>query len=195
LGDGPSSTTGETRSRTAWNNSGVNAFTALVNWLKDGQDTIGAIEGVRLRRATFNEIQADAPAAIFRITNQVAQIGTNELMRAVEDMIGGSFYFDIVEGTTDQYTGQGSATTKTKLWTAQKVAAIPAGGRIGSVYHAPILRSMDLALNLPQAKVDVRDVAIFPIVQNEGKDLKLDGQLNALPIPDDQLLWVIDAGV
>jgi hypothetical protein len=184
-----------TTAGTAWNNAGVNAFTAFVNWLKDGQDTIGAIEGVRLRRATFNEIQADAPAAIFRIANQVAQIGTNELMRAVEDMIGGSFYFDIVEGTVDLYTGQGSTTAKTKLWTAQKVAAIPAGGRIGSVYHAPVLRSMDLALNLPQAKIDVRDVSIFPIVQNEGKDLKLDGQLNALPIPDDQLLWVIDAGV
>lgn len=180
---------------TAWSDSGLNAFTEFTNWLKDGQDTIGAIEGARLRRATFNEIQKDAPAAIFRITNQVAQIGTNELQRAVEDVIGSSFRFEIAEETADLYTGQGSATTKTKLWTANKIAAIPAGGRIGSVYHAPVLRAMDLPLNAPQSKVDVRDVSIFPTVENRGKDLFIEGQLNALPVPDDQLLWVINAGI
>lgn len=95
----------------------------------------------------------------------------------------------------DAYNAATQAVTRTKTWAAQRVAAIPAGGEVGRTHFAPVLRAQEMALSAGDAGIDVRGATVYPISQNDGKAIKYAGQLNALSVPYQQLLWVIDAGV
>lgn len=181
---------------TAWNNGAVNAYTELVNWLKAGQDQIGPIEGVMIRRATLNEIEKDAPAAVYNLTGgQYTRLSRADIVDAISQDLGSDFRFELNEDTVDAYNAATQAVTRTKTWAAQRVAAIPAGGEVGRTHFAPVLRAQEMALSAGDAGIDVRGATVYPISQNDGKAIKYAGQLNALSVPYQQLLWVIDAGV
>lgn len=181
-----------TTAGTAWNNGAVNGYDELVAWLRTGQDTIGPIEGVRLRRATLSAIEADAP------TNLVGmKMTTSEIAQRIGDFIQSPFRFEVIEDHFDRNTGAAQTWTATKNWPAQKVAAIPAGGAVGRSYFAPVLRAAEIVGQAAGVNtgIDLRGVTLFYFGENGGKNLKIQAQLNALPIPDDQRVWVIDAGV
>lgn len=176
---------------TAWNDAGVNAYDLLQAWIVAAEDKVGAIEGAMLRLATLNAILADAP----NLQNSVKMTRT-ELEDRIQQDKGGPFRLMVNENSVDIFTDGGTAYTRTKVWPAQKIAAIPVGKRVGSTAFAPVLRAMELANQVgPAAGIDVRGVTVYYEESNGGRELSIEAQVNAMPIPDEQKVYVTDAGV
>lgn len=175
---------------TAWNDSGRNAFNDFVAWYLEGIDEIGAAEGAMMRRASFNAILADAPTLANGVVNNRANIEAT-----ISDYIGAGFRFFINEGSLDVFNDGGTAVTRTKVFPAQQVVLVPAGMRVGSTAFAPVTRAMELVREAGNAGVDVRGCTVYYEASNGGKQLDIECQLNALPIPNEQLIWAINAGV
>lgn len=175
---------------TAWNDVGVNAWTLFLAWLQAGEDAVGLIEGVMIRRATLNAIQADAPvSANMNVMTQTI------LEQMVTDVMGNAFRFEVNESTVDIFTDGGLTRTRTKIWPTGKVAAIPAGTEVGTTGFAPVVRAMEIANQVPGAGIDTNGATAFYFERNDGKELVLQAQMNALTIPDEQRVYVIAAGV
>lgn len=175
---------------TAWNDSGVNAFDEFLAWLEDGVDYVGPIEGAVMRLATLKAILADAPDLPNGVKMTRAQLADR-----VEQDLGSPFTFFVIENSLDVFTDGGTATTRTKIWPTGKVAAVPAGRMVGRTAFAPVVRAMELSEQVPDAGIDVRGVTVYHDAQNAGKILNIEAQLNAMPIPDENKVFVIAAGV
>jgi hypothetical protein len=179
-----------TTAGTAWNNGAISAWDALMTWLTSGVDYVGNFEGVMLRQATFNAILADAPD----FPNGAAMVAS-AMAAEVSRTLGTAFQFVINENSLDVFDDGGTAVTRTKVWPAQKVALIPAGGSVGVTAFAPVRRAMELSAQVPEAGIDVNGVTVYHEEANGGRELTIEAQLNAMPIPDEQKVFVIDAGV
>lgn len=176
---------------TAWDNVGVNAYQLLLAFAASAVDLVGPIEGVMMRAATFNAILADAP----NLPNSVTMT-RSQLNDRISDDLGYPFRIFVNENSVDVYDDGGSAYTRTKLFTAQKVAAIPVGQRIGRSAFAPVVRAMDLAGQVgPSAGIDVRGQTVYYEEANGGRELIIECQVNALPIPDESRVYVSSVGV
>jgi hypothetical protein len=175
---------------TAWNDTGLNAYDELIAWIEDGIDAVGSISGVMLRLATLKAIQADAPD----MANGVPATRAG-LESRVQDDLGSPFKFFVNENSIDEFTDGGTTKTRRKVFTAEKVALIPQGNAVGYTGFAPVVRAMELSSQVPDAGIEVQSVTIYHDAHNAGKELEIQAQLNALPVPNEELIWVIDAGV
>jgi hypothetical protein len=99
-----------------------------------------------------------------------------------------------MEDTLEVFNDGGTASTSTKVWAAHKIAVVPAGTSVGYSAFAPVIRAMDIARALPQAKVDTNGQTAFYEEHNNGRELSVEVQVNAMPVPDEQKLFVIDVG-
>jgi hypothetical protein len=180
-----------TTAGTAWDNVGVNAYALLLAWIAAAEDLVGPIEGVMLRLATLNAILADAP----NLPNAVTMTRSALADRISED-IGEGFEFYVNENSVDVFDDGGLTYTRTKIWPAQKIAAIPRGKVIGQTAFAPVRRAMELeaSANAPGG-VDVRGCTVYYDSSNGGRELDIECQLNACPVPDEQKLYVTNVGV
>lgn len=174
---------------TAWNDPSVNAYDLLLAWLDDAIAAMGPVRGVMSRRAFVKEVVADAPDLA---------LGAKMTMSQVEDRIqqdlGSEFRFYQNEDTVEVFTDGGTATTSTKVWAAQRIAAVPAGVNVGYSAFAPVVRAMDIARQLPQAKLDINGQTAFYEEHNNGRELSVEVQVNAAPIPDEQKMFVMNVG-
>lgn len=175
---------------TAWNDPSLNAYNEFIAWAEDALTTVGSFAGAGMRLATLQAIQADAPDLLGGVTMTRAQ-----LAQRIADDLGQPFQFFVIEDTVDVYDDGGITTTATKVWPAEKVAAIPEGGTIGFSAFAPVLRAQELARALPAAGIDTRGCTIYYDEAGTGRDLTIEAQINAMPVPDEQRVFVIDAGV
>jgi hypothetical protein len=176
---------------TAWSDAGLNAYDEFLAWLEDAQDAVGAIEGALMRLTTLKAILADAP----ELPNGV-KMTRAELASRIQDDLGSPFEFVVQENSLDVFDDGGTTKTRTKVWPTGKVAAIPQGKRVGSSMFAPVARAFEMnAQTGGAAGIDVNGVTVYYDAQNAGKQLEIQGQLNALGVPDEQLLYVIQAGV
>lgn len=179
---------------TAWDDGGTNAYNDLMSWLADGESTMGAIGGVHLRRATFNAIQADAPNPIPGAASALKP-SRRLIEQVIADELGHDFRFVINERAVDVFTDGGSAHTRTNIWPAQYVAAIPANAPIGRTYRAPNLRAAELAAQFPDAGIDVNGMSVYNFGENGDRSATVECQANWLPLPEERFVWTIDAGV
>ena len=179
---------------TAWDDAGANAYDLLLTWLQTAIENVGPIEGVMLRLATRNAIQVDAPNPM-----PGAQTGLKVMLpvleQRIQDELGSPFRFYTNENTVETFDDGGTAKSSVKVWPAQKVAVIPAGQRVGSTAFAPVTRAFDISAQTPGAGVDVRGVTIYHEAGNAGRELTVEAQVNPMPAPDEQKMYVIDAGV
>lgn len=175
---------------TAWNNGGVNAYDLLLVFLADARAVIGNVSGVMLRQATFNAIQADAPNAI---GTSVPRLTLRQIEERIQDELGSDFRFAINERTLDLYADGGGALSSVKLWPTGRVAAIPAGGKIGTTAFAPVARAFDFAD--ATNKIDVNGVSVFKEIEANGRGLTVEAQINAFPNPDANKIYVSNVGV
>lgn len=178
-----------TTAGTAWNDAGVNAYDELIAWLMDAIDAIGGIEGIILRQAHLNAIQADAPDLIGGVSMTRAQLASR-----IQDDLGSPFTFAMVEDSYDIFTDGGTAYTRTKVWPSTKIAAVPAGTVAGYTAFAPVVRAMEMARSLPGAGIDTRGVTVYYDEFNTGRELQVEAQANAVTIPDEQKMFVINVG-
>jgi hypothetical protein len=180
-----------TTAGTAWNDVSVNAYSLLLTWIQSAMDLVGPIEGVMLRLASLNAILADAP----NLPNSVTMT-RSQLADRIQQDIGGPFEFFLNENSVDIFDDGGITYTRTKVWTAQKIAAIPAGKQVGRTAFAPVTRAMELASQVGDAAgIDIRGASVYYESSNAGKELTTEAQMNALPIPDESKLYVTDIGV
>jgi hypothetical protein len=174
----------------AWD--ATTAYDKLLAWIADTEAQVGDIEGVVLRSATLAAILADAP----NLANSVKMTRSMLEDRVADDRGGKAFSFFLVENTVEVFNDGGSATTSTKLWPAQTIAAIPVGRQIGKTAFAPVVRAAQVSRDAPaDAGIDVRGVTVYSEVRNGGRELMVEAQLNALPIPNEQKLKVSNVGI
>jgi hypothetical protein len=179
-----------TTAPTAWNDGSVNAYNLFQAFLASATERIGPVAGAMMRQATYNAIQADAPQSVSGIVPS-----RREIEMRLQDALGTDFAFVINEQTLEPFNDGGTATTSTKVWTAQKVAAIPAGVRVGRTAFAPVVRAMELVRTLPNQGIDVRGMTAYYEGGLGGRTLDLEVQVNAMPVPNENKLFVINAGV
>lgn len=179
---------------TAWDDAGVNAYDEFLAWAQDAFETIGSFQGAAMRLATRNAIVADAPnpmaGAVAGLTPTVSQVE-----QRIQDELGLPFRFYINENTVETFDDGGTAKTRVKVWPDHVVAAVPAGATVGSVAFAPVARAYDISAQVPGAGVDIRGNTVFYEAANGGRELTVECQFNPMPDPDEQMLYVIDAGV
>jgi hypothetical protein len=174
----------------AWDGA-ANAWDEFLLWLQRAVDLVGPIEGVIIRLTDLNLIRAEAPH--FFAPDSTLQMSRTQLTEQVQQELGTAFEFVIVENTLDLYDDAGVATTRTKLWPAQTIAVIPAGTAVGSTYFAPVSRAMDIARNAGGGTpIDIRGQTVYQEVAGGGRDLTVEVQVNALPLPNEELTAVID---
>jgi hypothetical protein len=174
----------------AWNNGGVNAYDLFLAWLEDGIDACGSASGAMMRLPTLKAIQVDAP----NLQNSV-KMTRADLESRIQDDLGIPFKFFLNENSIDVFNDGGTAVTRTKVWTTGKVALIPDGNAVGYAGFAPVVRAMNLSSQVPNAGIDKQGVTIIHDAHNAAKELELQAQLNALPVPNEEKIWVIAAGV
>jgi hypothetical protein len=176
---------------TAWNDGGVNAYTLLQAWITAAQDLVGPIKGAMLRLNTLNAILADAP----NLPNSVTMT-RSQLEDRISQDAGQAFQFYVNEQSADAFTDGGTAYTRTKIWPAGYIAAIPTDNRVGATAFAPVVRAMELdaQAHAPDG-IDVRGITVYHEGYNTGRGLALEAQVNALPVIDEQRLYVTNTGV
>lgn len=169
------------------------AYAQFMIHLEAALELMGSVAGAMMRLATYRAIQESAPrpaaAPDVRLT-------ANQLRELIEDDTGRPFRFFINEESHDVFNDGGTATTRTKAWTANRVGFMPEGFRIGSTHFAPVARAWDIARAAPQVTgLDVRGNTVFTDVGNGGREFTTECQVNALPIPDEQNVYVVNAGI
>jgi len=174
---------------TAWNDPTLNAYDELMAWIDDAIDAVGPILGVQARRNFVREVLADAPD----LAGGVSMTWTQLEDRIRQDK-GTEFRFYANEDTVEVFTDGGTTTATTKVWAAEKIAAVPAGTKVGYSAFAPVVRAMDIARQLPQAKIDTNGQTAFYEEHNNGRELSVEVQMNAMPVPSEQLMFVMDVG-
>jgi hypothetical protein len=168
-----------------------NAYTSFLDHANKAQKRIrGGVAGAILPDKVMTEILKDAPQG-----DNGLKMTRREFRQRVEDELDQSFNIRIGDNrTADVFDGQGTATSETEYWQPGKVGFVPQGGRIGSTAFAPIARAYNYRADAGD-RVDVRQVAVFYVVKNEGKNLKVETQLNALPIPLEPFVYVVDSQI
>jgi hypothetical protein len=174
---------------TAWNDASLNAYDELMSFIDDAIDAVGPIKGIVCRRNFVTEVLTDAPDLAGG-----AKMTRVQLEQRIQDDSGSDFRFYEMEDSLDVFNDGGTASTSTKVWAAQKIAVVPAGTSVGYSAFAPVIRAMDIARALPQAKVDTNGQTAFYEEHNNGRELSVEVQVNAMPVPDEQKLFVIDVG-
>jgi hypothetical protein len=168
----------------------ANAYDEFLAWVEDGIEAVGSAVGAMMRLATYRAILDDAPD----LANGV-KMTRSQLADRVQQDLGSPFEFFINEGTVDEFTDGGIATSSVKLWTAEQVALIPQGNAVGRTAFAPVARAMELDRQVPGAGIDVRGTTVFHEGANAGRQLTIECQLNAMPIPQESKMWVSSVGV
>ena len=177
---------------TAWNDGTVNAYNLLLDFLATGLDLVGPGEGVMLRLATFQAIQADAPNPF---GNTSPKLTRTDLEARIQDETGTPFRFFVNENTMDVFDDGGIAYTSTKVWPTGYLAYVPAGRRVGKMSHAPVVRAMQMSAANNTASLDLRGQTVYFDAAGAGRDLTVECQINAAPIPDENKVLVIATGV
>lgn len=174
---------------TAWSDGAVNAYDELLSFLEDALEEIGSLSGTMLRLATLRTIQEDASGSLDTTASRVSRAAVED---AISDEFGTPFTFFVNEDSHDVYDDAGVAVTRTKVWPSDVVAAVPAGGVVGGTHFAPVARGWEISQAEPEAEIDVRGQTAWLETSNGGRHLTGEVQVNALPLPNEQRVFVID---
>lgn len=181
----------------AWTGgSSGTAYGNFLAWVEDAIEQGIKVGGVMLRTSTLEAIRQSAPNPFYGFqANATVQSTISQLEQLVQDYLGIGFRLYRNEQTVDPFTDGGIAITNTKLWPAQTLAIVPVGDQVGYTAFAPVARAVDLAAQLPEAKIDVNGQGVFLEEGNNGKDLTVECQVNAMPVPIETQMWVMNAGI
>jgi len=167
------------------------AFSEFMVETYNAQNLIGSLRGAVMRLSTYQAMQNTAPLRV----GQAYPLSRAELEAILSAEFGGPFSLIVFEDTVEVFNDGGQEYTSTKIWPAQTVAWIPASGIIGSTYYAPVVSAYGLAAANPGMEIDVNGMTVVKTISNEGKELGVRCQVNALAVPNEQALYVVNAGV
>jgi hypothetical protein len=178
---------------TAWTGtpSTGTAWTQFMAETKNARRLIGPLRGAVMRDSTYTALQYTAPLA----TGQTYPLSRTQLEEIISREYPGPFAIIVFEDTVQEYTDGGLSKTSVNIWPANRVAWIPADGIVGSTYYAPSVTGFQLAGANPGFQIDVRGQVVVRTVVNEGKGLIVRCQVNALAVPNEQKVYVVNAGI
>lgn len=182
----------------AWTGGvGGTAYQSLLTWLQAGIDRGIQIGGVMGRLSTRNAIVSSAPNTRYPFQDTPGAIAPllKDVEARIQDELGIEFQFFLNEQTVDIFPTGGIATVNTKKWPTQTLAVVPSSGVIGYNAFAPVARAYDISQAQPEAEIDVNGMTVYVGSANEGRDLNVECQVNALPVPVERNVWVINTGV
>jgi len=168
------------------------AYAQLLAQLELAQELTGSVAGVMLRLTTFKAIQESSPRPV---NSDNVALTRSQLKDRVEQDTGRPFQFLINEDSADVFSDGGTTTARTKIWPANRVGFMPDGFQIGNTAFAPVSRAWDLAAQIPGGGIDIRGNTVYAEEANNGRSLSVECQVNALSVPDEQKVYVVNAGI
>ena len=184
---------------TAWNNVGLNAFNEFIKMIATADKFVGVTQGCIMRQATWDEIALDATSAIsVSSTFPLLRMTREEIERRISSEIRREFTVIIFEDTLTTFVDGGyTNTTEVARWPAQKIGFIPraGGGTVGFNAFAPVARAYELSAQAPGAGIDVNGMTVYHEVENGGRGLNVEVQVNELPVPIEERIFVVNVGV
>lgn len=179
----------------AWTGgAGGTAYQKFIDWLLAGYDLGIQMAGAMMRLSTREAIRTSAPNLAFPVATNIAPT-LGDVERRIQDETGADFRFYTNERTLDPFDDGGVTTTPAKLWPATTVAVVPAGEVVGYQAFAPVSRAGEMSRAVPEARIDRNGMAVYLESENNGRGLTVEAQVNAMPIPDESRIWVINAGI
>ena len=174
---------------------GNNAYDKLLNHIRIAQRRVqGGVAGALMTQAIRDKVLQDAPTDING--NQIGLQGVQEL---IQREVSQDFQLIVADySTAEVFDGQNeSGTTNRPYYTDGRLTFLPRGGQVGRMAGAPIIRAAQLNSvdTGGQTQVDIRNVAVFYQVQESGKYMKVETQLNWLPVPFEEFVYVVDTGI
>jgi len=173
---------------TIWSDPGQDAYDNFLAAIQAAQTKFGSIGAARTRRAVYREIIKDAPTGpnglrptFSSLQDRVREEGFPEMTLIVD------------ERTYDGFTDGGSATTTANYVPAGKIAFQPASGVVGATHVAPVVRAYDFLTGANRSLAN--GIVIFRSEKNDGKTLMIEAQENAIVMPDESKVYVVDTGV
>lgn len=166
-----------------------NAYDLFLQNARDAERAIsGGIAGAMLKEPILEQIQSDGP------TVDGNRLTRRELRDRLQQELDQSFFIRPDSRSAEEFQSAGTERTEVDYFEPSRVAYIPSGGRVGDTAFAPIGRAYQYVQE-SGGRADERGVAVFPEVINNGKALKVEHQLNAMPIPQERFVWVVDTGI
>lgn len=150
--------------------------------------------GVMLPLSTREAIRTSAPNIAFPINTNIPAV-LSDVEKRISDEIGYDFRFYLNERHVDIFPTGGISTVQTKLWPRQTIAVVPAGEVVGYNAFAPVARAFEIARITPEAQIDVRGMTAYSETANNGRELTVECQVNALPVPLERNIWVANVGI
>lgn len=179
-----------TAAATAWDDPSVNAWNEFLAVMQDAPGFIGPTEGALMDTATMRAIVADGPDV------DGSPITVGRAVERISDELGRPFSFLLFDDTVEDFTDGGVVTASAPVWAAGRVAAVPAGGRVGQTAFAPVTRAQDLVAELGrEAGIEEDGQTVYYSETNEGKELKVSVQVNPITVPNEQKVFVVDSGI
>lgn len=167
------------------------AYAKFIAWLKAGKAQVkGGIIGVMTSSLVTQTIFDDAP-----VLASGQRMGYEEFYKDIRNRTGLNIAFVENDEQGDFFIDGGTKTEKRRFFDESYIALIPAGGAVGKAPFAPVSRAQDISSLVPDSKIDVRGVSVFHYPKNNGKNLLMQAQLDALPIPTDEKIWTTDTGI
>jgi hypothetical protein len=180
---------------TAWDDAGVNAYNEFLAWYQDARDMTGdSGQGVLTRSAVIREIQKDAPNP-FVPAGVPILLTRGQLEARISDEIGAPFRFYEYELSLDLFADGSTNSTRTKVWPAGRIAFVPSGEQVGVTAFAPVVRAMEAARTERDAGIDIRGMTAYTEVANGGRELTVEVEAIAIPVPNEQLVSVMNTGI
>lgn len=168
--------------------SATSAYAEFLAWLEDVIQDIGPIAGAMMPRAIGKEIQADAPQGVNAVPLTLVQVEDR-----ISQDLGSAFQFFFNDRTVDIFDDGGIAYTRTRVFSSQHVAAVPADGRIGETQFAPVARAYDLIGAAGETSgIDIRGQTLYYETSNAGRELTAEIQVNPFTVPTESRVRVID---
>ena len=181
----------------AWTGgAGGTAYDKFITWLRQAIEMGIPVGGAMMRLSTREAIRTSAPNTAF----PTAAPGTfspilSDVEARIQQELGINFSFYLNERHVDVFPDGGITTTQAKLWPANTIAIVPAGEVVGYNAFAPVARAFEIARGAPEARIDVNGMTAYTEVANNGRSLTVECQVNALPVPLETNIFVIDAGI
>ena len=175
---------------------GGTAYNNLLAWLRQGIDMGMTFQGIMTRSTTRNAVISSAPNTRYPLSPDgrfTPLIGDVEAR--IQDELQIAFNFYLNERSVDIFPDGGITTVATKLWPGQTIAAIPAGETVGYTALAPVARAYDVSAVAPEAEIDINGMTVYQEVGGNGRWLNVECQVNALPVPLERNVWVMNTGV
>jgi len=181
---------------TAWTGGSTGtAYANFVAWLLDAYTAGIQIGGAMMRLSTREAIRTSAPNTAFPYGTTTIEPLLQDVEARITQQIGAPFRFYVNERHVDIFPTGGITTSTQKLWPAHTIAVVPAGETVGYNAFAPVARAFEVSNAAPEGEIDLNGMVAYTETGNAGRDLTVECQVNALPVPIETRVWVIDCGI